>query len=395
MKFARLAGVLIVAVAGVAGMYAFPRVVNAPLTDVGPVVAYATIAGQPAVLAAYGRTGGVRSAPFGGDDTFQERLAAVSLDSGELLWDVQLNGKNGWERAVLAVAGGLAYVATDFGLSIVAADDGCIVAQYDQIPGLGNDYVQAYTAYNVDPRIGAVVALTRTGEVVQIPLGTTQAAPAPTEITDAWRGTLIADSAPTRDANYMMNDVDPAATPKRMTLPDGGSVHLSRHTGTLVRQWPDGRTEVLSRIDDLTRPQLVYDIVRTPAALATAEQLDEGTAMFTKHHSAAAELGTVSGVVLVRGDDPNGSGRESLRLIDIESGETVAAVADLSGVRRASSTPDGDILVLATPGPSAFRSANESRLIVLRPDGRVTMTDLGLTDFWGRTRADTWSVDAR
>ncbi|GAT10471.1 hypothetical protein H7I77_22900 [Mycolicibacterium novocastrense] len=395
MGLARSLGFAVVVVGALLGMYAVPRVLGDPMPSVGPVVGFATVAGHPAVLAAYGRTGGVRSAPFGTDDVWQERLAAVSLHTGKLLWDVQLHGKSGWERAVLAVADGLAYVATDYGLSIVAVEDGRIVMQNDQIPGLGNDYVQAYMAYHVDPDLDAVIALTQSGAVVHIPLGTTEATPTPHDVADNWRGTLIADSAPTRDAAFEMIDVDPAATPKRMALPDGGAVHLSRQTGVLTREWPDGRTEVLTRIHDVTRPELVYEIVRTPAALATAEQLAEGTDMFTKHHSAAAALGTVSGVVLVRGDDPNTDGRESLLLIDIGSGETMAVVADLDDVKRVTATPDGDILVIATPTPPAFEPSNDNRLIVLRPDGRVTSTDLGLTDFWGRTKADTRSSDAR
>ncbi|KUI10002.1 hypothetical protein AU190_23630 [Mycolicibacterium acapulense] len=117
--------------------------------------------------------------------------------------------------------------------------------------------------------------------------------------------------------------------------------------------------------------------------------------MFTKHHSAATPLSTVNGVVLVRGDDPNTAGRESLRLIDVGSGETVAVVADLDGIKRATATPDGDILVVATPTPAAFEASNDNRLIVLRPDGRVTWTDVGLSDFWGRPKADTRRIDAR
>lgn len=391
MRIARSIAVAVVISGTLVGMFAVPRVLAGPLSSIGAVVGYATISGHPAVLAAYGRVGGAGT-PFGVGDHWQERLAAVSLRTGDLLWDVQLHGKSGWDRAVLAVADGLAYVATDYGLSIVAVENGRIVAQNDQIPGLGNDYAKAYTAYHVDPRTRAVVTLTQSGDVVEIPLGTTEAAPAPVAVADTWRDTLIADSAPMRDATFEMIDVDPAATPKRMALPDGGAVRLSRETGVLIREWPDGRSDVLTRIDDLTRPELVYEIVRTPAALATAEQLAEGTGMFTKHHSAASPLGTVSGVVLVRGDDPNAAGRESLRLIDVGSGETVAAVADLNDIKRATATPDGQILVIATP---AFDASDGNRLILLRPDGRVVSTEVGLTDFWGRPRADTRSADAR
>lgn len=391
MRIARSIAVAVVISGTLVGMYAVSRVLTGPLSSVGAVVGYATISGHPAVLAAYGRVGGAGT-PFGVGDHWQERLAAVSLHTGDLLWDLQLHGKRGWDRAVLTVADGLAYVATDYGLSIVAVGGGRIVAQNDQIPGFGNDYARAYAAYHVDPQTRAVVALTQTGDIVQIPLGTAEAEPAPDEVAAAWRGTLIADSAPMRDATFGMIDVDPAATPKRMALPDGGAVRLSRETGVLIREWPDGRSDVLTRIDDLTRPELVYEIVRTPAALATAEQLAEGTGMFTKHHSAASPLGTVSGVVLVRGDDPNAAGRESLRLIDVGSGETVAAVADLNDIKRATATPDGQILVIATP---AFDASDGNRLIVLRPDGRVVSTDVGLTDFWGRPRADMRSADAR
>lgn len=357
MRIARLIGVAVVACGTLIGMYAVPRVLDRPLSSIGAVVGYATVRGHPAVLAAYGRIGGAGSVPIGGGDRWQERLAAVSLQTGELLWDIQLHGKSGWDRAVLAVADGLAYVTTDHGLSIVTVEGGRIVAQNDQIP-----------------------------------LGAAEAEPAPAEVAAAWRGTLIADSAPMRDATFEMIDVDPAATPKRMALPDGGAVRLSRQTGVLIREWPDGRSDLITRIDDLGDPELVYEIVRTPAALATAEQLAEGTGMFTKHHSAAGPLGTVSGVVLVRGDDPNDAGRESLRLIDVGSGETVAVVADLDDVKRATATPAGDILIIATP---AFDASSDNRLIVLHPDGRSVSTDIGLTDFWGRARADTRSADAR
>lgn len=245
----RSIGIAVVVSTTLVGMYAGPRVLGNPLSSVGPVVGFTTVAGHPAVLAAYGRTGGVRSAPFGTDDMWQERLAAVSLNTGELLWDVQLHGDSGWERAVLAVTDRLAYIATDYGLSIVAAEDGRIVAQNDQIPGLGNDYVQAYTAYHVDPGLDAVVALTQSGNIVQIPIGTTEATPTPRDVADKWRGTLIADSAPMRDATFEMIDVDPAATPKRMALPDGGAVRLSQKTGVLIRECPDGHTEVFTRIE--------------------------------------------------------------------------------------------------------------------------------------------------
>lgn len=392
MRIARSIAVAVVACGTLLGMYAVPRVLDRPLSSIGAVVGYATVRDHPAVLAAYGRIGGAGSAPIGGGDRWQERLAAVSLQTGELLWDIQLHGKSGWDRAVLAVADGLAYIATADGLSIVAVEGGRIVAQNDRIPGLGNDYARAYAAYHVDPQTRAVVALTQTGDIVQIPLGTAEAEPAPDEVAAAWRGTLIADSAPMRDATFEMIDVDPATTPKRMALPDGGALRLSRQTGVLIREWPDGRSDLITRIGDLGDPELVYEIVRTPAALATAEQLAEGTGMFTKHHSAARPLGTVSGVVLVRGDDPNDAGRESLRLIDVGSGETVAVVADLDDIKRATATPDGDILIIATP---AFDASSDNRLIVLRPDGRSVSTDLGLTDFWGRARADTRSADAR
>lgn len=377
-KLWRVAGALAVAVASVGGMFAITRVADRPMVTLGPVVGYATVHDQDAVLVAYGRTGGTVGPPFGSNDTWQERVAAVSLDSGELLWDIQLHDSEGWERGVLAVSDGLAYVATDEGLSVLRVEDGSVAGR------LGDDFVRSFNGYNVDPRIDAVVALTDSGAVQAVPLGATDAAAVSDDIAAAWRTTLIADSSPTGDADFGTIHVDPAAMPHGMVLPGGDLVSVPK-----PYQAPDpqlmrgGRT--LARLDGLTKKELVYEVVRTPAALATPDQLEEGTGMFTHHHSSAVPLGIDHGVVLVRGEVAESAGTEEFRLFDVDTGDTLAVIGGLDGYERATAAPNGSILIIAAVEGSGL---DNDRLIVVHPDGRTTMSQLGDTDFWGRTRAN-------
>ncbi|OLP00764.1 hypothetical protein BVU76_18955 [Mycolicibacterium porcinum] len=378
-KLWQLAGALAVVVVSVGGMFAITRLTSRPMVTLGPVVGYATVHGQDAVLLAYGRTGGTVGPPFGSNATWQERVAAVSLDGGELLWDVQLHDSEGWERGVLAVADGLAYVATDEGLSVLKTDDGSIV-----VGDLGDDYVESFNGYNVDPRINAIVALTDSGAVAAIPLGATNVAAVSDDIAEGWHTTLIADSSPTGDADFGTIHVDPAAMPDGMVLPDGDLVSVPK-----PYQSPDpqlmrgGRT--LARLDGLTKRELVYEVVRTPAALATPQQLTEGTGMFTHHHSSAVSLGVDHGVVLVHGEPAENPGTEEFRLFDVDTGDTLAVIGGLDGYERVTATPNGSILII---GAAEGSGLDNDRVVVVHPDGRATMTRIGDTDFWGRTRAD-------
>ena len=375
----RVVGVLVLIAGSLGGMFAATRFANHPMVSVGPVVGYATVQNQDAVLVAYGRTGGTIGPPFGSNDTWQERVAAVSLDTGELLWDIQLHDKKGWERGVLAVSGGLAYVASDEGLSAVKVDDGSIV-----VDTFGDDYVQSFNGYNIDPRIKSVVALSNSGDVEAVPLGTTEIAAVTDDVADAWRTTLIGKSASMGDSDFGIINVDPTAMPRGMVLPDGDLITVPK-----PYQSPDpqlmrgGRT--LARLDGLTKKELVYEVVRTPAALATPEQLKEGVGTFDHHHSAATPLGLDHGVVLVKGEPVDRPGVEELRLFDIETGDTLAVIGNLDGYVRATATPHGAILVIGAEEGSGL---DDDRVIVVRPDGRSTMTQLGDTDFWGRTRAN-------
>lgn len=375
----QVAGVLLLIAGMLAGMFTFIRLTGRPMVSVGPVVGYATVRNQDAVLVAYGRSGGAIGPPFGSGDHWQERLAAVSLDTGALLWDIQLHDKEGSERGVLAVSDGLAYVASDEGLSVVTVADGSVV-----VGTIGADHVQSFNGYNVDPRINAIVALTNSGEVDAVPLGTSELAALPDDIAEAWRSTLIGDASPTGDADFGIIHVDPAAMPRGMALPDGQMITLPK-----PYQAPDPQLmrggRALARLDGLTRPELVYEVVRTPAALATPEQLKEGTGMFTHHHSSAVPLGIDQGVVLVSGEVADEPGIEELRLYDIESGDTLAVVGGINGYIRATATPNGSILVIAADEDTGL---DNDRLILLHPDGHATITQIGDTDFWGHTRVN-------
>ncbi|MGV0596480.1 PA2928 family protein [Mycolicibacterium porcinum] len=375
----QVTGALVVVFVSLGGMFVVPRLTDRPMVTLGTVVGYATVHDHDAVLLAYGRSGGTIGPPFGSNDTWQERVAAVALDSGELLWDIQLHDSEGWERGVLAVSDGLAYVASDKGLSVLKVEDGTVVDD-----SLGDDFVQSFNGFNVDPRIDAVVALTGSGAVKAVPLGTTDVAAVTDDIADAWRTTLIGDSSPTGDADFGTIHVDPAAMPHGMVLPDGDLVLVPKpYRSPDPHLMRGGRT--LARLDGLTKRELVYEVVRTPAALATPGQLKEGTGMFTHHHSSAVPLGIDHGVVLVHGEPAENPGTDEFRLFDVDTGDTLAVIGGLDGYERATATPNGSILIIGAVEGSGL---DDDRAIVVHPDGRYTMTRVGDTDFWGRTRAD-------
>lgn len=367
-------------------VYPVTRLASPPMTSLGPVVGYAAVDGEEAVLLAYGRSGGNGVASR---DHWQERAAAVSLASGELLWDVQLHDHAHWDRGVLAVADGLAYVATDYGLTVLSADDGSTVAGVDEIGGIGEDYAEAYAAYDTDPALDAVVALTRSGDIMQIPLGTTEAEPVPADKAEAWRGTLHTETAPTYEPSFAMIDVDPAAVPHGMALADGGTITISSPhestTAVLSRTAADGTGVYRAELPDLALADLVYEIVVTPAALATPEQVEEGIGIFTRDHSAAVPLGVDSGIVLVHGRHPDDPGVDSLRLVAVDTGATLASVRLEDAYLRATATPGGDIMVMA-PEEGAI---DHDRLLLFRPDGTVLAVDVGETDFWGSAITET------
>lgn len=378
----RALAVAAVIIATVALTFVGPVLTNSPLVSASPVLAYTSVRGQDAVLIAYERAGGQIPKPFGRDDHWQERLAAYSLETGELLWDTKLHGESRASRGILAVADGKAYVATDFGLSIVNTETGAIIADRDRIGGLGGDYAEAFTAYEVDPRLDAVVALTRAGAVVQIPLGSTEAKNVPDALAADWRDTLIDDWSVILEPTFETSQVEPEKLPRSAALPDGSTVTFARpyHTDTaqLIR---DGN--IVVDITDLERAQIAHEIVRTPAPLTSPAQCHERHDR-TRHHSSAALLGVTDGVALIRGDVPGDPGDEELRLYDITTGDVLATVADFDGYARATAAPRGRIVVIAAAEDSAL---DNDRLIIFRPDGRTTITTVGDTDFWGRPRS--------
>lgn len=377
----RALALAVVVIGTLAGMFVGSRVMNSPMVSASPVVAYTAVRGHDAVLVAYERVGGQIPVPFARDDQWQERVAAYSLDTGELLWDNKLHGHSRAARGVLAVAGGKAYVATDFGLSIVDTETGEIIADRDRIDGLGADYTEAYAAYEVDPRLDAVVALTRSGAVIQIPLGSIRAHNVPDVVAVDWRDALLDEWSVILGPTFSTSNVDPAGKPRTATLPDGSTFTFARPYNTDTAQlMRDGN--IVANITDLERAQIAYEIVRTPAPLASPEQRRERLDR-TRHHSSAALLGVADGVALVYGDRSGEPGAEELRLYDLDTGDVLATVDDFGGYVRATAAPKGRIVVIGAAEDSGL---DDDRLIIFRADGRTTITTVGDTDFWGRPR---------
>lgn len=164
-----------------------------PDIDLRADVAFTRLNGQDVVVVQYTRMGLRGMAQSLLRDVTADRLAAISLDTGEPLWDVQLADARSRFAGVLAAGERYAYAGSDAGLTIVRLDDGSVVARGADVPGLGGGYVARYSAYGFDAGRGAVVAMDAGGGLHTIRLDTTRAEPADAATARAWRGKVTAD----------------------------------------------------------------------------------------------------------------------------------------------------------------------------------------------------------
>ncbi|GAA1119671.1 hypothetical protein GCM10009605_60000 [Nocardiopsis composta] len=162
-------------------------------------------------------------------------VAAVDLATGEHVWDRSLWKEfRAVDTGVLAAGGGYAYLSTDLGLRILETGTGETVAQQDGIDGLGADYIAARAAYAFDPDAGdgdgAIVALSASGEILAIPVGSASAVPADPTTTERWRDVLNTEETTPEDAFSTG-----AETSGTAELPDG--TPLSLHFTGEEHEW--------------------------------------------------------------------------------------------------------------------------------------------------------------
>jgi hypothetical protein len=314
-----------------------------PDIEMQPGFAFAEIDRRDVVLAPYERHGVRGMFQMITQDMFQVRLAATDPATGEVLWDTQLSDQLIWEASVLAAGQRYAYLATDSGLFVVELADGTVVAEGDDVEGLGGAFVAARTAYAYDPENRRVLAMNATGGVLAIGLDQVVATPVDAPTAAAWAGRLSVEHVP-------------AAPPSSTGVEAGMNPGSTERVG--LRQAPGGTPgSVLVRVTADGRVTPVGTTVFHGAQLV----VDGVTA-----------VGVATGHVLVEHQRSVNDQGIALSLVSLATGQVTATLPVDSRVDRALVGPDG---VTAVAVGDVFAAA--------RGDGRVVTLAVGLADFFG------------
>ncbi|WP_341941352.1 PA2928 family protein [Microbacterium sp. LWH10-1.2] len=331
------------------------------------------------------------SRPGIGEPMFQTRAAAIRLSDGATLWDQRLNEELGSEAAALAGDSSLVYVATDEGLVILDATTGAIRAEGHGIDGIGADAVFSASAYGYDVETNAVVALTGTGAVVQIPVGALAASPAEASVARRWQGTLSASAF--LDTAALTRLVDTA------TATDGTTVGIETvaeavSRDALVITSPDGalirRTELVdAEIIPLTGAQTRLGVMLPTGQFLEGDfsdidqddieaLLEAASAQASAGGALSSPAGFASGYVLVQHRESVNAERMLLSSVSVATGELVDTVEMGADAMRAIAGPSGTTAVIAAD-PDAWQP---DTLRVLDADGSLRRIEVGSVPWW-------------
>jgi hypothetical protein len=315
-----------------------------PDIDLRAGMAFTRLGEQDVVVVQYTRMGLRGMAQSIVRDVTADRLAAISLGTGETLWDVQLADARSRDAGVLAAGGRYVYVGSDADLTIVRLDDGSVVARGAAVAGLGGEYIARYSAYGFDAGRGAVVAMDAGGGLHTIRLDATRAEPADAATARAWRGRVSADGSP--------STVD-GAVAGAAVVPGHGRVTLAVADGV-----PGARL----RFDG--KP--LGDKVFHDAGIVLDQAEGQGTAIGTGH-------------VVVQHAKGINDDTTVLSVVSLATGAVTASTEiGTYAAGRAVTAPGGRAVVQVTADV-----ADESDLVVIGADGGLRRIRVGLTDFFG------------
>lgn len=313
-----------------------------PDIDLRADVAFTRLGERDVVVVQYTRMGLRGMAQSLLRDVTADRLAAISLDTGDALWDVQLADARSRDAGVLAAGDRYVYVGSDAGLTIVRLSDGAVVAQGAAIEGLGGEYIARYSAYGFDAGRGAVVAMDAGGGLHAIRLDATRAEPADAATVRAWRGRVSADGRP--------STVDGAVAGAAL-VPGHGRVTLAVVDGV-----PGARL----RLDG--KP--LGDKVFHDAGIVLDQA--EGTAIGTGH-------------VVVQHAKGINDDTTVLSVVSLATGAVTASTGIGTYAAGRAVTASGGRAVV----PVTADVADESDLVVIGADGGLRRIRVGVTDFLG------------
>lgn len=354
---------LLIPVAVVAFMIFGVSYLATPEPDVTlqPGAGFATVSGKEIALQPYQRSGARGMFQMITQDMFQVRLAATELETGRVLWDVQLSDELIWQAKVLASGTWNTYVATDGGLVIMDLASGQVLARDHDILGLARP-VTSRSAYGYDASIRAVVAMDADGGLHAIALDTITAIPEPPAVARAWNGKLSAGRS-TNTAG--------GSTATEGVLPGGDTVQLRPRDNapgmSLVRRAGNSSTPISQAV--FHEAQI---LLTPPPGAAQPEGFPAGD-------RPTGAAGGAAGLVAVQHNRDINSRFRALSVVSLENGQVIATLPIGADPARALTSPGNRTVI-------HVRTADEHTgegLVVIGLDGRATWAEVGRTDYFG------------
>jgi len=356
-----------------------------PYIGIQSGIGFAVHDGEDLVLVPYDRTGTAGFLDKVTHDPTEVRVAAIELDSGDNLWDVQISDEIGWNAAVIAAGETYAYLATDDGLTVLDLDNGAVAAEPGRLLGLEAAQSASGAAYAFDPELQAVVALDVNGTIHTIALDTLEAVTAGADTVATWSGLLFAEGT--------VPDIGGLTSTEALLADGESSVRIEPTAegaagGSLILDGPGGEQRalgtriyyggaiVLDQTDymstftvDIDVDELIDDFLEDPAAA--------GKNLWTGLGNTAAGAG--GGHVLVEHQREPNVQKYALNVVSLETGQVTASLDTGINLGRAVTSASGHTAVIAAPADSTWLSD----LVIVAPDGSVNRVELADVDFFG------------
>lgn len=354
-----------------------------PAADLGAEVAFGTINGREAIILAYDDHG------FSGAGMFFDlratsRVAAIDLATGETVWDRGLPDRPN-DPDVIAAGRNYAYVRHGRGLVIVSVADGDIVAEPDSIDGLGDAYADDPRSYKYDPSRNAIMTITKSGALKEIPVDHAVAVDAAPTARDTWSCVLGDGRFAHRTRDYQQTaESVPTGQGTTFTLgrPHGAPVGIP--TRRLHESDASGGREVSAA--DLFEPAFVLEVesgAPRPGACPGAQRADE---VYPDEREAPAKpAGLATGHVVIQGTADANSADQVVTVFDVASGRVTASARADAGLDRAVTAPSGRLVLLARTYPRnvGWLASTTGVLLIVEGSGTLREAAVGKVGWFG------------
>jgi len=309
----------------VALFFVVPGLMISTAARTGQGILFAEIDGRDTVIITYDDDG-FSGLGFFAPSGHGGRIAALDLDTAEMIWNRGLDGEPGSLTRMVAAGDEYAYLETTFGFCVIALADGAVVATENDIPGLGEvDGLRTTFAFSRAEEAVAVERIPADGDVLgfEVPSGS------------------------------------PPGTPgKRLIRLNPGGSGMTVGTETFVN------------------PGFVAQSVFMEPELLACPQAQWDDDVFPDGRVLAEPLGAEAGYAVIDHSQSARTGDRQITVVDAVSGEVLGSNPAEGGLVDAATAPSGQAVVIVDrflPGvlPNWTTTPVTSTLLLVSPEGSM------------------------